>query len=196
VPILQPILASFVINITLPCLQSVKQSQRTAQISLPTKNSVSMSLVLPPPNTDVPFSLDKWFHAHPELSYQEENTAAAIVKHLESFRAYEIHPAIGGHGIAAVLKNGPGKTLLLRADIDALPVEEKSGLEYASQVKMKSLDGVEKSVMHACGHDMYVLHHFRQCVRANLVRWVVVTSQRYLEQLRRYSERKKLGAGR
>lgn len=100
--------------------------------------------------------LYKWFHSHPELSFQEASTAEAIVKHLQTFNAYEIHSSIGGHGIAAVLKNGPGKTLLLRADIDALPVEERTGLPYASQARMKDLDGVEKPVMHACGHDMHI----------------------------------------
>jgi metal-dependent amidase/aminoacylase/carboxypeptidase family protein len=54
------------------------------------------------------------------------------------------------------LSNGPGKTLLLRADIDALPVEERSGLAYASTKRMKDVDGVEKPVMHACGHDMHI----------------------------------------
>ncbi|CBX95062.1 hypothetical protein IAQ61_008501 [Plenodomus lingam] len=100
--------------------------------------------------------LYKWFHAHPELSFQERTTAAAIVKHLESLNAFEIHPSIGGHGVAAVLRNGTGKTLLLRADIDALPVEEKTSLPYASKARMKDLDGVEKPVMHACGHDMHI----------------------------------------
>jgi metal-dependent amidase/aminoacylase/carboxypeptidase family protein len=78
------------------------------------------------------------------------------VKHLETLNAYDIHAAIGGHGVAAVLKNGPGKTLLLRADIDALPVEERTGLPYASTKRMKDLEGVEKGVMHACGHDMHI----------------------------------------
>lgn len=99
-------------------------------------------------------STDKYFHAHPELSFQEQDTAASIVKHLESFNAYDIHASIGGHGVAAVLKNGAGKTVLLRADIDALPVEERTGLEYASTKVMKDLEGVEKRIMHACGHDM------------------------------------------
>jgi metal-dependent amidase/aminoacylase/carboxypeptidase family protein len=103
---------------------------------------------------------DKYFHANPELSFQEESTAASIVQHLETFKAYDIHASIGGHGVAAVLKNGPGKTLLLRADIDALPVAERSGLSYASTKTMKDLEGVEKGVMHACGHDMYVSAHF------------------------------------
>ncbi|OAL56867.1 metal-dependent amidase/aminoacylase/carboxypeptidase [Pyrenochaeta sp. DS3sAY3a] len=100
--------------------------------------------------------LYKWFHAHPELSYQEKFTAEAIVKHVESLNAYEIHPSIGGHGVAAVLKNGPGKTVLLRADIDGLPVEERSNLPYASQARMNDLDGVEKPTMHACGHDIHI----------------------------------------
>lgn len=94
---------------------------------------------------------DKWFHTHPELSFCEKETAAAIVKHLESFNAFEIHPHIGGHGLAAVLKNGEGNTLLLRADIDALPVQEQTGLEYASTKRMKDVEGTEKPVMHACG---------------------------------------------
>lgn len=90
-------------------------------------------------------------HTHPELSFCEKETAAAIVKHLESLNDFEIHPHIGGHGLAAVLKNGDGKTLLLRADIDALPVQEQTGLAYASTKRMKDVEGVEKPVMHACG---------------------------------------------
>jgi amidohydrolase len=99
---------------------------------------------------------DKHFHAHPELSYQEKETAAKIVEHLESLKAYDIHPSVGGHGVAAVLTNGEGKTILLRADIDGLPVEEQSGLSYASTKRMKDLDGVEKPTMHACGHDIHI----------------------------------------
>lgn len=100
--------------------------------------------------------LYKWFHTHPELSFQEKTTADAIVKHLETFKVFTIHSSIGGHGIAASFSNGPGKTILLRADTDALPVEEKTGLQYASTARMKDLDGVEKPVMHACGHDMHI----------------------------------------
>jgi amidohydrolase len=92
-----------------------------------------------------------------ELSFKEEATAAAIVKHLESLNAFEIFPSIGGHGVAAVFKNGPGKTVLLRADIDALPVEEASGLPYASSIRMADAEGVEKPVMHACGHDVHIV---------------------------------------
>ncbi|KAL4804158.1 hypothetical protein BDV18DRAFT_143922 [Aspergillus unguis] len=100
--------------------------------------------------------LYKYFHAHPELSLQEQATADRIAAHLASLNAYEIHTRIGGYGLVGVLKNGPGKTVLLRADIDALPVLEQTGLPYASTVKMRDADGVEKPVMHACGHDMHI----------------------------------------
>jgi amidohydrolase len=95
-------------------------------------------------------------HSHPELSEQEARTAALVVEHLGSLGAYEIHAGIGGHGVAAVLANGPGATVLLRADMDALPVEEQTGLPFASRVRMRDFDGIVKPVMHACGHDMHV----------------------------------------
>lgn len=100
--------------------------------------------------------VDKHFHSHPELSFQEKETAAKITARLQQLDAYEVFPGIGGYGVAAVLKNGEGRTILLRADIDALPVEELSGLDYASKASMKDLDGVEKPLMHACGHDMHI----------------------------------------
>ena len=96
------------------------------------------------------------FHCHPELSNQEEETAATISEYLSCLSGFKIHANIGGHGLAAVLENGPGKTILLRADMDALPVEEMTGLPYASQKRIKNADGVETPVMHACGHDMHM----------------------------------------
>ncbi|PWY90874.1 metal-dependent amidase/aminoacylase/carboxypeptidase [Aspergillus heteromorphus CBS 117.55] len=100
--------------------------------------------------------LYKHFHSHPELSLQEKATSEKIAAHLSSLQAYEIHTHIGGHGLVGVLKNGDGKTVLLRADMDALPVKELTGLPYASTVTMRDRDGVEKPVMHACGHDMHI----------------------------------------
>ncbi len=103
-------------------------------------------------------SLYKHFHSHPELSLQESQTASTITSHLESLKTgYELHTSIGGHGLAGVLKNGPGPTILLRADIDALPVLEQTELPYASKATMKDVaDDTEKPVMHACGHDMHI----------------------------------------
>jgi metal-dependent amidase/aminoacylase/carboxypeptidase family protein len=99
------------------------------------------------PNLNPYIDLYKQFHANPELSYLEHETAAKIADLLKELGSFEIFPSIST-GLAAVFKNGPGKIVLLRADIDALPVREKTGLEYASKKTMKSLDGVEKPVMH------------------------------------------------
>lgn len=102
--------------------------------------------------------LYKHFHANPELSNQEHETAAAIAKHLKDKVSsdFDVRTGIGGTGLAALLFNGKGPTVLLRADFDALPVEERTGLPYASKKRMKDADGVEKPVMHACGHDMHI----------------------------------------
>ncbi|KAK2765565.1 hypothetical protein FQN54_008419 [Arachnomyces sp. PD_36] len=103
-------------------------------------------------------SLYKHFHSNPELSLQEKTTSEKITSHLTNLSngPYELHTHIGGYGLAGILRNGPGKTILLRADMDALPVKELTGLPYASEVKMRDADGVEKHVMHACGHDMHI----------------------------------------
>lgn len=101
--------------------------------------------------------LYKHFHANPELSNQEKETAARCVSELKSISSdFEIKTGIGGHGIAAILRNGSGKIVLLRADFDALPIEERTGLPYASKKRMTDADGVDKPVMHACGHDMHI----------------------------------------
>lgn len=92
-------------------------------------------------------ALYKHFHANPELSYCEHETAAKIVSLLKELGNFDIFENIST-GLAAVCKNGSGKTVLLRADIDALPVKEKTGLEYASTKTMKNTDGEVKNVMH------------------------------------------------
>lgn len=105
--------------------------------------------------------LYKHFHEHPELSNQEKETAVTIASELRRISPdFDVKTGIGGHGLAAVLRNGSdqgGPTVLLRADIDALPILERTGLPYASKRRMHDvLDGVEKPVMHACGHDMHI----------------------------------------
>lgn len=102
-------------------------------------------------------------HAAPELSHREEKTAAFVAAELrklgftvtERIGKFE-NPAWTGYGVVAVMKNGPGPTVWVRTELDALPVEEKTGLAYASQVKTKNDAGLEVSVMHACGHDMHM----------------------------------------
>lgn len=85
-------------------------------------------------------------HRHPELSYQEEKTASLFASELKTL-GFEVTTQFGGHGVVAILKNGKGSTVMLRTDLDALPVSEATGLPYAS---------VEKGVMHACGHDLHI----------------------------------------
>jgi amidohydrolase len=94
-------------------------------------------------------------HRNPELSRHEEKTSAKIAERLRAL-GYEVTDHVGGFGVVAVMKNGKGPTLLVRADMDALPVEEKTGLPYASTVRAKNDAGETVPVMHACGHDVHV----------------------------------------
>ncbi len=100
-------------------------------------------------------SLYKNLHQHPELSQQEAQTSEIIATSLEKF-GFEVFQRIGGYGVAAVLKNGDGPVVLIRTDMDALPVEEKTSLAFASLVKATNTSGVEVPVMHACGHDIHM----------------------------------------
>jgi amidohydrolase len=102
-------------------------------------------------------------HAAPELSRLEAKTSARLATELRAL-GYEVTERVGkyfvkawqGYGVVAILRNGPGPTLLIRADMDGLPVEEKTGLPYASKVRMQNEAGQEVPVMHACGHDVHV----------------------------------------
>ncbi len=95
------------------------------------------------------------FHQNPELSFREFETASRLANELRGL-GLEVTEEVGQTGIVGVLKNGEGPTLLIRADMDGLPVKEDTGLEYASTATQIDLDGVEKPVMHACGHDTHV----------------------------------------
>ncbi len=94
-------------------------------------------------------------HSHPELSLQETRTAGIVAKQLAAL-GYDVTAGVGGTGVVGVLRRGKGPTVLLRADMDALPVAEQTGLEYASTVRATDQNGQEVPVMHACGHDMHV----------------------------------------
>lgn len=98
----------------------------------------------------------KDLHRNPELGKQEHRTASIAGKHLKSL-GFEVHERIGGHGLAGILRCGPGRVVLLRADMDALPVKEETGLSYASCAHQKNDDSETVPVMHACGHDMHVV---------------------------------------
>jgi amidohydrolase len=94
-------------------------------------------------------------HQHPELSSHETETASKLASSLRS-AGYEVTEHVGGTGIVALLKNGAGPIIMLRTELDALPVEEKTGLPYASKVHTKDDTGRDVPVMHACGHDVHM----------------------------------------
>ncbi|MCJ1386218.1 hypothetical protein MMC17_009344 [Xylographa soralifera] len=111
-------------------------------------------------------------HQNPDLSLQEARTADIVAKHLSNLD-FDVQQHIGGCGIVGVLQNGPGKTVLLRADMDALPISEDTNLPYASSKKAQNAEGKEVSVMHACGHDMHttVLMATAQLLHSARSRW-------------------------
>src|SRR5574338_1251753 len=94
-------------------------------------------------------------HANPELSMQEVRTPAKLAAEMRKL-GFDVTEKVGRTGVVAVLKNGPGPVLLIRADMDALPVKEQTGLPFASKAMGKLPDGTETPVMHACGHDTHV----------------------------------------
>jgi amidohydrolase len=111
-------------------------------------------------------------HRTPELAMHEQQTAAKLAERVKSL-GYEVTTGVGGTGIVAVLRNGQGPTVILRTDMDALPVEEKTGLPYASQVLVKSNSGTSIPVMHACGHDIHMSSWFgtAKLMATNRDRW-------------------------
>ena len=100
-------------------------------------------------------SLYQDLHLHPELSLQEKKTSAKLAEQLRA-AGFDVTESFGGTGVVAVLKNGAGPVVLVRSDMDALPVHEETGLPYASTVHMTDLSGKDVPVMHACGHDIHM----------------------------------------
>lgn len=106
---------------------------------------------------DLPQLMDLYrqLHAHPELSFHETRTAALLAAQARKL-GFDVTEKVGGTGVVAVMRNGPGPVLLIRADMDALPVVEQTGLPFASKVRAMTDEGVESGVMHACGHDTHM----------------------------------------
>ena len=138
---------------------SVAQGQTPTPAPTPTSATAAT-----PPNAiaaaiakdmDGLMTLYRDLHANPELSEQETATAAKLARRLKAMK-FQVTEKVGGTGVVAVFKNGSGPVLLIRADMDGLPVTEQTGLEFASKVKAKTADGVETGVMHACGHDTHM----------------------------------------
>lgn len=143
-----------------------------------------LCVVLPPPaqaetskawveqNVEPLVELYRHFHTHPELSFQEEQTCERLAQELTAVGA-EVTKRVGGFGVVGLLRNGEGQTLMLRTDLDALPVVEQTNLTYASTVKVKDAEGAEVGVMHACGHDVHItnLVGVARYLAANKDRW-------------------------
>jgi hippurate hydrolase len=108
-------------------------------------------------HADIPQLMDLYrdLHAHPELSMQEARTPALLAPQMRKL-GFDVTEHVGKTGLVAVMKNGPGPVLLIRADMDALPVREQTGLPFASHVMGKLPDGTLTAVMHACGHDTHI----------------------------------------
>lgn len=101
------------------------------------------------------FDLYTFLHAHPELSFQEKETMARVAAELSGL-GFDVTQNVGGYGLVGVLENGSGPTVLIRTDLDALPLEEKTELPYASTVTATEQTGQDVHVMHACGHDIHM----------------------------------------
>ena len=111
----------------------------------------------------------RWLHTNPEVSYQEKETAAFIAQ-LWRESGFEVETGVGGHGVVGLIRNGEGPTVMLRCDLDALPVTEQTQLPFASTKKIEIPGGGTAGVMHACGHDVHMTN--------------LVASARYLSQHR------------
>jgi len=123
-------------------------------------------------NMDELVALYQQLHANPELSFCEQETAKRIAREWTDIGA-EATTGVGGHGVVGLLRNGDGPTVMLRTDLDALPVTEQTGLPCASTVTVKNESGVEVGVMHACGHDAHMtnLVGVARYLAANKDRW-------------------------
>lgn len=97
----------------------------------------------------------KYLHANPELSHQEENSSKLVADQLEAC-GISVTRNLGGFGVVGILENGDGPTVMVRGDMDALPITEETGLDYASTIKILDSSGNETGVMHACGHDVHM----------------------------------------
>src|SRR5450432_398711 len=100
-------------------------------------------------------ALYKDLHQHPELAFHERRTAAALASRVKAL-GFEVTTGIAQTGIVAIMRNGPGPVVMLRTELDALPVEEKTGLPFASKVTTQDASGATVPVAHACGHDLHM----------------------------------------
>ncbi|MCU0377521.1 MAG: amidohydrolase [Bacteroidales bacterium] len=115
------------------------------------------TLIMKEVSASLPFAETMYrdLHQNPELSFQEFRTALKMAEGLKKL-GFDVTTGVGGNGVVGVMKNGTGPVIMLRTDLDALPVKEATGLPYASKVTVLDLNGTETPVMHACGHDLHM----------------------------------------
>jgi amidohydrolase len=99
--------------------------------------------------------LYRYFHSHPELSFHEMETSTRLARELKTI-GFDVSTRMGGYGVVGILKNGEGPTVMIRTDMDALPITEETGLSYASRIRTKNEQDQNVGVMHACGHDVHM----------------------------------------
>ncbi|MEI5640706.1 MULTISPECIES: M20 metallopeptidase family protein [unclassified Pseudoalteromonas] len=121
-------------------------------MSLPSQANLEQQVAETMPKLE---SLYRHLHQNPELSYQEKETAKKLAQEMRQL-GYQVTENVGGYGVVGLLKNGPGPTVMIRADTDALPIVEETGKPYASKVKVKDDSGNTVGVMHGCGHDIHM----------------------------------------
>jgi amidohydrolase len=136
--------------VSLLALGSLTAPRTVAQAPTPRASSAEVEAVYPSA-----YALYLDIHEHPELSTEETQTAAKMASRLREL-GYQVTEHVGGNGLVAVMGNGAGPAIMLRTELDALPVEEKTGLPYASKVHAKDPAGHDVPVMHACGHDLHM----------------------------------------
>ena len=139
-----------------------KQTSKSRAVSElgPSVSNISITQLINThrPNHSYYHDLYRTIHQDPELGLQEHETANRVAGCLRRFPGMQVKPAIGGHGVVGILQNGIGPKVLLRAELDALPVMEQTGWAFASVKRMTDLnDGITKPVMHACGHDLHMV---------------------------------------
>jgi amidohydrolase len=129
-------------------------SNRSHTAEWPTQEDVDRISSLADDEFESLFELYRYFHAHPELAGQEEKTSSRLAEELATI-GFQVTRGVGGYGVVGLCENGEGPTIMVRGDLDALPVLEATGLPYASRERARDSDGPETGVMHACGHDLH-----------------------------------------
>lgn len=142
-----------VFSLFVPALAALAAGVVAAPVSPEVRTRVAEKVAAEVPSL---LALYQDLHLHPELSLMEERTAGIVAKELRAAGLEVTEKFGGGFGVVGIYKNGPGPTILIRADLDGLPVTEETGLPYASKVRTKNLAGQEVGAMHACGHDIHM----------------------------------------